>query len=244
MTYVVLPTYFEGFSWAIPRAFSDALNSCLFEEGDLLYDTAGAYESNVHKTAIQVRYPERMTGGRNSEAGVFESNWGTTVKVEVYEEGVPTSEKLIQSTQGQLYTALWKGSLSYLTDETVPPVPKRIKDLTRSVEAATEKARRIGRGNPVFAMPYDAVNPVSRQKLDGMSSAFHEDEQVAVQFLSLQEAEVPNWVEFAPTLQVALFITKKLSANQLTDRVKQVLYKPSSNAKNPQFRISAHGIIV
>jgi len=38
------PDYFDGFSWALPNAFADALALCRFEQGDMLYDTRRAYE--------------------------------------------------------------------------------------------------------------------------------------------------------------------------------------------------------
>ncbi len=36
--------FFSNFTWAVPKAFSDAVASCRFEEGDMLYDTPKAYE--------------------------------------------------------------------------------------------------------------------------------------------------------------------------------------------------------
>ena len=67
--------YFSGFAWAVPKAFSDAIALCRFEEGDVLYDTKSAYEkewddakSNI-KYFLQVRYPGRARtaiSGRNA----------------------------------------------------------------------------------------------------------------------------------------------------------------------------------
>ena len=36
--------YLEQFTWPVPKGFSDAVATCKFEQGDLLYNTCRAYE--------------------------------------------------------------------------------------------------------------------------------------------------------------------------------------------------------
>jgi hypothetical protein len=233
--------FFSGFAWAIPKAFSDALNACLFEEGDMLYESKTAYEGVTENPAIQVRFPERKSGGTATEFGVFDSNWGSSIKVEVYRNGILGSTEFLNSTQGRLYMALWHGDLDYLTAEEDPLPPKRLKSANTLFRHATDEAKRHGKGKPVFVMPYDAVNPVSKQKLYQLQTAFKKD--VDLRLLSLKEAGIPGWETIAPTSQTAIFIAKHLSEAELISRIKRAVYKPLPTAKTDQFRLSAHGFI-
>lgn len=76
--------FFSNFTWAVPHAFSDAVGLCRFEEGDMLYDTAKAYEGEWGDAvkyinhSLQVRYPARATSGEKEKSGgIFEKNWSS-----------------------------------------------------------------------------------------------------------------------------------------------------------------------
>jgi hypothetical protein len=121
---------FPGFSWCVPAAFSDPLGTCRFEAGDLLYDTPDAYQqwSEALKTltfSVQVSSPKKSIGGNlgDDDADVFSRNWGSEVIFELtdFKRG---KRKQVVTTQGRLYTLLWKGDFGGL-DESIaaPPVP-------------------------------------------------------------------------------------------------------------------------
>ncbi len=37
---------YSGFAWAVPKAFGSALHGCRFEQGDVLYSDASAYDES------------------------------------------------------------------------------------------------------------------------------------------------------------------------------------------------------
>ncbi|MDO6564656.1 hypothetical protein Q4488_14830 [Amphritea sp. 1_MG-2023] len=110
--------FFSNFSWAVPQSFSDAVALCRFEEGDVLYDTSKAYDGSWGEAVkqityfLQVRYPIRATSGeKGNVGGVFEKNWSSEVRIELYKNQEKVGIGQITTTQGRLYTAIWKGDL-------------------------------------------------------------------------------------------------------------------------------------
>lgn len=45
---------FDGVTWAVPKAFSDAVTACKFEEGDILHDSRKAYIGECGKAAEHI----------------------------------------------------------------------------------------------------------------------------------------------------------------------------------------------
>ncbi len=141
--------FFSGFKWAVPKAFSDAVALCRFEEGDILYDTEKAYIDNWEKAckfiehSLQVRYPARVGGGASEKGGgVFSGNWGSEVRIDLYKNQDKVGVGQITTTQGRLYTALWKGDISILKKESEePPIPLTVQDVTKTLDQATQKAK-------------------------------------------------------------------------------------------------------
>ena len=113
--------FFSGFSWAVPTAFGDAVALCRFEQGDTLYDTRKAEEESWAEATkhihhwLQVRYPSHViTVADESTGGIFEKNWDSEVKVDLYKNFKKVGEGQISTTQGRLYTALWTGNVEVL----------------------------------------------------------------------------------------------------------------------------------
>ncbi len=48
--------FFDGFAWAVPAAFSEAVSACMFLEGDTLYDTKKAYSGEWEKALPYIRH--------------------------------------------------------------------------------------------------------------------------------------------------------------------------------------------
>ena len=63
--------FFKGFQWALPMAFADSLARAWFVEGDVLYDSAVAYDASwsaalqAVEYTIQVRSPARSSEVNN-----------------------------------------------------------------------------------------------------------------------------------------------------------------------------------
>lgn len=264
--------YFDQFNWPVINAFADALGGCQFGEGDVLFPNESNYPELY---CIQVMYPARqMNVPKDEITVVFENNWGAEVRLQKYlktEPGatfVATKEGgLIVSTQGRLYTALWKGDLSILDmsseDPVMPTVDARacvrqieispeIKEkgkvvqkrvTTTHVKKAESAALNESKGSVVFAMPYDRSNNVSLQKNVRIRSALKNDLTEIPIYLTPKQAGIDDWKLFLPTVYIALFITPELSVEQLHEKIKKATYVKSKKTKTEKYDIAKHGEI-
>ena len=243
--------FFSNFTWAVPHAFADAIALCRFEEGDILYDTPKAYDEEWGKASkhieysMQVRYPARVTGGvAANESGVFISNWKSEVRVELYKHLKKVGVAQIETTQGRLYTALWKGDIRILKRDTEEPqIPSTVQQVTRNLTEASDTAKKLSTKYPVFAMARDLSNLISRDKYSKILSKLKKHLTGDPQLLCPKSAGLNDWANIAPTIEIAFFITHGVSAEQLHNLVKEAVYVPAKDATKDMFRISAHGAI-
>lgn len=243
--------FFSGFKWAVPVAFSDAVALCRFEEGDILYDTPEAYDEEWGKASkhieysMQVRYPARATGSaRANEGSVFASNWKSEVRVDLYKRLERTDVGQIETTQGRLYTALWKGDTTILKRNTEEPqIPFTVQQVTRNLTEVSDTAKKLSTEYPVFVMARDLSNPISREKYFQIFSKLKKHLVGEPRLLRPESAGLNDWVNTAPTIEIAFFITNGVSAEQLHNLVKEAVYVPAKDATKDTFRISAYGAI-
>ena len=165
-------SFFDGFAWAVPTAFSEAVLTCMFLEGDTLYDTKKAYSKVWGKALPHIRHhiQVRSTAANpnQSEEGakaVFVKNWASEVTVQLtsFDEG--EEKKFVQTTQGRPYSLLWHGDISVLsTDSPKPKTPVTLREVAKRLEEVVPFARRIAGDRPVFVMARDLCNNISTNK--------------------------------------------------------------------------------
>lgn len=243
--------FFSGFKWAVPKAFSDAVSLCRFEEGDILYETEKAYDDDWEKASkfiehsLQIKFPARVKGRvAENGGGVFGSNWNSEVRIDLYKRLEKVGVGQIHTTQGRLYSALWKGDLAILEKNTEePPIPLSVQDVTRNLEQVSKKANELSVGFPVFVMARDLSNPVSREKYSKVLTKLRKYLEKNPKILSPQKAGLMQYENIAPTVEVAFFPMYGTSAEELHDLVKSAVYVPAKNAKKEMFRLAAHGVI-
>lgn len=244
--------FFAGFQWAVPIAFSDAVSLCRFEEGDVLYDSELAYHHDWEKTSqfveysLQVQYPARATGEASEKGGsVFESNWTSAVRVDLYKNFKKINVGQIHTTQGRLYTALWKGNLSVLENEAEDaPIPITLKGTTKMLGQADDKARELSIGFPVFVMARDLSNVISRDKHLKLTAKLNKHMRNAPEVMTPKDAGLVSFENIAPTMEIVFFPVYGTTADELHEIIKSTLYVPTKNTTKEKFRISAHGIII
>jgi len=243
--------FFSGFKWAVPVSFSDAVSLCRFEEGDILYDTSKAYDgewgdaSKHIDYSLQVRYPARVTGGvAKNESGIFTRNWRSEVRIELYKHLEKVGVGQIETTQGRLYTALWKGDVTILKSDTEEPqIPFTVQQVTRNLAETSDTAKSLSTKYPVFVMARDLSNPISREKYSKILSKLKKHLAGEPQLLRPRSAGLKDWSNIAPTIEIAFFKSNGVSADELHDLVKEAIYVPAKDAKKEMFRIAAHGVI-
>lgn len=241
--------FFSGFTWAVPHAFSDAVALCRFEEGDMLYDTPKAYEGDWGDAikyithSLQVRYPARVTTSEKS-GGIFEKNWNSEVRIELYKKQEKVGVGQIRTTQGRLYTALWKGDLTVLElDSEESPIPLNARQVTKQLNEVRTKALEFAIGFPVFVMVCDHSNQISREKYLKVHAELKKHLSGEPPLIEPKHAELKDWKVIAPTIEIAFFSVNGINYEQLESLVKEAVYVPVINAKKELFKMGAHGAI-
>jgi hypothetical protein len=150
----------------------------------------------------------------------------------------------IETTQGRLYTALWKGDVTILESDTEEPqIPVTVQQVTRNLAETSDTAKSLSTKYPVFVMARDLSNPVSREKYSKILSKLKKHLVGEPQILHPTSAGFKDWSNIAPTIKIAFFKSNGVSADELHDLVKEAIYVPAKDAKKEMFRIAAHGVI-
>ena len=249
--------YHPCFSWAVPYAFRDALEFCRFEQGDVLYSTQDGYCTLISDPerdfdSIQIQSPPKLTGAKkNSDSkSVFHDNWDSGTSLIVYEHGKPKSKE-IHSTQGRIYTTIWKGmDLSFLSDFARPcPEPFLAMDLIKNFPLITKKLLRdmilLYEYNIGFFMPYDAtiqllINKRKKIKLALDSFPVQYDEFFYPSYLINETVKH----EHVPTSGILFIGTKDCSQKKFKAIIESALYEGSKPENASKTRMTSHGRIV
>jgi hypothetical protein len=150
----------------------------------------------------------------------------------------------IETTQGRLYTALWKGDITILKQDTEEPqIPVTLQQVTRNLIETSDTAKDLSAKCPVFVMARDLSNPISRDKFSKIRSKLKQYLAGEPQLMRPKLAGLNSWANIIPTIEIAFFIANGVSAEQLHNLVKDAVYVPAKNAKKDMFRISVHGAL-
>jgi hypothetical protein len=201
--------------------------------------------------SLQVESPLRgTTKSKESEESVFVDNWSDTVVIH-FRDHQKNETRKIKTTQGRLYSLLWKGDIAYL-DETnaAPKAPSTAMDLFEELPIAMEQLRStVSKGVPggvLFLMPFDPTLPLLRNKRrwllephDGTGPPHHG-------LATPDEAGLKSPSAHTPTSKVAWFVYRGRSVDEVSGILKRAFYKPAQDRKTDrdQFRVSAHGQLV
>ena len=245
--------FISGFQWAIPMAFADSVGKARFVEGDILYDNAAAYRSDwwVATSAInhtiQVRWPARASDlNDQSERDVFKRNWDSEVRLELYSQLQTIGSTQIKSTQGRLYTALWKGNLDALFEEKTPTphLPVTAHQISKNIEKFRRATLLSTAGYTSFVMVRDICNAISRDKFQKIAAKLRPYMSRPPTLMTPEELNLPDFDLVTPTVDIAVFTTPGIDQSQLEELVKQTVYVPGKGAMTSMFRLSSHGIII
>ncbi len=250
--------YFKGFKWALPKSFSDALSKCLFEVGDVIYDTSEAYSvpwdeaKKIIKNSIQIKSIfaiNILSDEKNNESSFFE-NWNSEVVFDLFY--YPNmNKKEIKTTQGRLYSFLWKGNDEFIFFKN-SFVEKPI--MLKSVFKNNDKYQLeiLKKSNPnydfIFYFPVDVSNESYDEKYRKIISSFKRNSdsiKFDIKHYAPEQLNLKYSLSFCPTIE---FIVFELSGSQIkiNEALKNALYKPSRNKKTDKeyFRLKSHGILV
>ena len=250
--------FFDGFKWALPKAFSDALSKCLFNVGDVIYDNPKAYSinwgevKNILKHSIQVKSISASIteeDEKNNES-VFSDNWDSKITFDFF--SFPSMVKNeITTTQGALYSFLWKGEKDFIFNKIIsfgkPILQKAIfKNLTDYVP----ELENISSSDCdyLFIYPVNIANQFYNEKSLKIINSFKNKSEVisySIKFYSPSEIEHNLSSNICPTIRFNVF---EIIGNieTINEALKNALYVPSKNKKSDKeyFRLKSHGALI
>jgi hypothetical protein len=269
--------WLPGFAWALPAAFGGAVSSCRFEQGDVLHATRTGYADwgdGSPGAWIQVLDPPRSARalGTSADASRFETQWGSPVGLELAEDGEADPRRL-ETTQGRLFTCLWRGELAALESRSAPEPPLLLGELQRRLEAALPGLReRLAEGRSakrranamLLVTALDRSSDASLAKADTIAAALAARFEVASLDLSPLALSLPDADRFHPPLQVRGARIEAAEEGPVTAALKAALYTPGarrrdesgdaagegeSDASDPaprgdRFSVARHGLLV
>lgn len=248
--------FIDGFKWAVPRAFLDALGACQFSRGDTLYSNPIAYQAwnaEFYKEAkgmhcLKVLSPEAKPV--STSVNLFQNHWNDKAEVETYTIGKEDHPTRQRTTQGRIYSLIWRGDLSILdVSALAPEKPQMAGDLLKSLDSFTFTIRQHVRGKvpramSYFAFPHDICNELLNDKYEKLVSGLDSGLDVTIVSLTPGEMSLPDSSRVAPTVALKVFAFGTENEQAIRANLKTILYnelaKKESNAD--KFRLAAHGL--
>jgi hypothetical protein len=256
-----------GFAWHLPRAFAGAVSSCRFEQGDVLYRDAAGYadrwpEPGPPVPLIQVQEPAKAARALAPEAegNRFEASWETPVMLELHRAAGERAERLA-STQGRLFSCLWRGGLEWLAmDVAAPAPPLGVRELHRrlaeAVPACDARLARAAAGQRslLLLVAQDDASEASRQKAHAIESVLREAFAVEAASLAPAEAGVGGADVLHPALLVRAMALATGDPQVVEQKLAGLLYGgaggtagasgASGESKASRFSLSRHALLV
>jgi hypothetical protein len=154
---------FKGFSWCVPSSFQNAVETCCFCVGDILYSDLAAYQCRWKEAVLRLRWSlqvKKATAATVAHGETsFDANWSrgrVLVERTDYLAGRCVS-RLIETTQGKVYHTLVTGDPTVLESEdslTVQRIDKGLVDLDAvAVPEELEIARIEALALPAMPVP-------------------------------------------------------------------------------------------
>ncbi len=253
--------FFPCFAWAVPMAFAEPINGCHFELGDTLYENEAAYTEAWSKDrptlgrAIQVLVPARGVAGKASvqkdktsvaDDSSLADSWFQEVEFDLHDLATQKSEK-ITTTQGRLYTLLWKGDFKILdpkiNDPVMPASASKLKKQLPQAADLIQKGHLSSPGSVKFFVPTDSAAGLYREKYLKIKNKLESEFETKSEVFSANKLGLTD--EFFPTVEIAFFEMVNTTAEIVEQELQTVLYKPSGLRKTTEsrFRLHAHGLL-
>jgi len=261
----------DGFEWYLPLAYRDSVAQCKFEQGDMIYrhelpDKSWGEQIRDIDFLIQVKSPTRTITTTTEDLDVFDSNWNSKVVFEKLYPNNHNSNKVIETTQGKLFTFLWKNDETVFNDgEHILPALtsgrlRPVKPKPKKNDLDSDDLKTIGWINvefitsivPIgfsgFAILVDTVSNLMTNKRNVVTDILKKEFTYSSKIFDCENAitldakqERPS-LGFIPTLSVELFLFHSKDVNKIKDELKKSLFKQKK--ERGVFSISNHGLFI
>jgi hypothetical protein len=255
--------FFDGMAWPIPIAFAGAIGAMRFEQGDVIYSDARAYDALEGKlpdglTAIQVLLPPRSARGSVSDAESDRraANWQSETTIALIDLTAGSSETRVVS-QGKLAMTIFRGDESWLDpDRDEPALPRSARELHQRLEQALPSfdARQKAARGARFVFVVDLASDASRSKAAGVEEALRSGGSVERIDLSAEGAGIEDAAFYHPTAIVRGLVLAGRATDDVLPILRAQLYggatrgaSASEDGQTPEttdrFSIGRHGIL-
>ena len=240
--------FYSGFSWAVPTHFSDAIANCKFEEGDVIYDSESAYRKwgkalETVSNCIKVKLPKRtirVTKGKSESVAL--ANWTSEAIIEFHKLQDKIPYQMIQTTQGRIFSLLWKGEPGILNKEMPEPSPPLfLQDVKKVVADTSCSCRKIAGYKPYFIMVHDPTNEVSLKKHSDIFSTLKNKFGCELYQVNPENSGFKEWDKISPVICTNLYVIGAGNCDDIERELKTVLYKPTKGAGKDKFKLKTHG---
>lgn len=237
--------YIDGFDWPVPRAFSDALYKCKFEQGDVLFSDRYSYELHWEEAkkdleySIQIISPSRSLGSLSLKGrdGAFLSNWASEVVFEL--TNYQTEKKEIKKTfQGNLYMALMSGDFSHIDQAEVQMPPLTVSEIDKRLPYTPVKKTKESQ----FLLAFDSTSEILRVKKGKIEDALKNN--CSIQEYPASSVSTLSTFIILPTISIVIF-NVDLSLSETEATIKEAVYVPLKKKKTDRelFRLREHGLL-
>jgi hypothetical protein len=168
------------------------------------------------------------------------SHWDSEVIFEIFYPKTK-QKKTIKTTQGKLFTFLWKDNPEIL-DDTEPLLPPLYKIPAKFINKDFVLGK-IPVGNVGFAFIYNSVNDISISKLNNIKKETSDFDIEELTFsieesCMIRETERTNGIY--PLLKTKLLLFKETKKEFIHELLKNAVYK----GEKDRFRIETHGLLI
>ena len=238
---------YEGLRWYLPLCFKESLAKCRFEQGTIIYKdkplgkTWGENKKQV-EFLIQIQYPPSSTVTGNGDESVIKHNWYSEVILELFYPNT-SEKKIIKTTQGNLFTFLWKDDINLIYDTVTVATPLfkiSNKDINQNFITKYIPENSIG-----FAFIYNPVNEILISKLSSIKRHGSLSYLIKEKTFSIEEAcnkiDISGTSGIYPLYKVKLLLfLNSDSINNISKLIEKVVFK----GKVRQFAIAQHGVLI
>lgn len=236
----------NGFEWYLPLCFKDCIAQCKFEQGDIIYKNkpkglSWADEIKDIDFLVQVKSPTRSNSSLVDNLDVFRTNWNTKIVFEKIYPNDKNQNKLIETTQGNFFTFLWKNDETIFSNNIIiPPVLTSIS--SKHIKSEFIKSQ-IPSNWSGFVTIADSVNNLIISKRNSISEVLMKNFNTQSLIFKVDEAvDIENFDNknnsgFSPTLGVELFLIETDNLENVQELLKSILFKGLKD----RFNITVHG---
>lgn len=189
-------------------------------------------------------------GGGKKRLHRFHKNWNAPIEFVLRNKWSEGESKLFSTTQGRLYTLLWKGGLSVLDSHEALEKPKLYEEAKNSLSYALPHFKDAFSRNfkvipqSLFILTIDQLQRGVLLKVKKIKGMLGSKYLLGEEIMTPIAAGVPDGEKFIPTSRILGLGISSCDIPKITKFLQDVLYVPPKFPKNTsKFQLKRHGLL-